>query len=264
MSSLVVTKNAIDILDNFNNRITIKNVLIDQFIEKYSLDNRENAILYDKFNRYIDNMTLFELLSFNEERFIQAFWDEHFEKLKKEVCKKVPGAEYFFRIGSQASLNTDKFWNEYNELITRFIPLGAATFIRLEANKQEWDKMITRVCIYIEKIVPTKYKWVAFSNDGAYEVKSKKMFESKKDCYDDMRNAVLEKMKWNTEYDEDFEQQEDAVGYKVRFTQDMIIHVSYSGTYVYKIVGEYDEVKMKDIFTDEFKKWLKNNNLDWA
>lgn len=263
MSSLTITKNAIDILDNFNNRLTIKNVLIDQFIEKYSLDKRENAILYDEFCKYIDNMTLFDLLSFNEERFIQAFWDKHFEKLKKEVCKKVPGAEYFFRIGSQTSLNTDKFWNEYNELITRFIPLGVATFIRLEINKQEWDKMITRVCIYIEKIVPTKYKWVAFSSDGAYELYSE-IFESKKDCYDDMRNWALNKMKWNTEYDEDFEQQGDAIAYKVYFAQDMIIHVSYSGTYVYKIVGEYDEVKMKDIFTDEFKKWLKNNNLDWA
>ena len=116
--------------------------------------------------------------------------------------------------------------------------------------------MINRVCIYIEKIVPTKYKWVGFSYDGSYEDFSRGSFDNKKDCYNDMRNAVLEKMKWNTEYDEDFPYEDDAVGYKVRFTQDMIIHTSYSGVYVYKIVYADEVVKMKDIFTEEFNEWL--------
>ena len=104
--------------------------------------------------------------------------------------------------------------------------------------------------------MPTKYNGVGFSYDGSYEDFSRGSFDNKKDCYNDMRNAVLEKMKWNTEYDEDFPYEDDAVGYKVRFTQDMIIHTSYSGVYVYKIVYADEVVKMKDIFTEEFNEWL--------
>ena len=53
-----------------------------------------------------------------------------------------------------------------------------------------------------------------------------------------MRNAALEKMKWNTEYREDFGDLEDGeyIGYKVRFSKEVIIHESYSGIYTYKIV----------------------------
>ena len=76
-----------------------------------------------------------------------------------------------------------------------------------------------------------------------------------------MRNAALEKMKWNTNFDVDFEDEDCAIGYKVRFTKDMIIHTSWSGVYVYKIVDENEKVKLEDIFTDEFKEWLNKNGL---
>jgi hypothetical protein len=43
-----------------------------------------------------------------------------------------------------------------------------------------------------------KYKWIAECSDGAFNDESA-LFDTKRDCYNNMRNAVLEKMKWNTE-----------------------------------------------------------------
>lgn len=40
-----------------------------------------------------------------------------------------------------------------------------------------------------------KYKWFAESNDGAFQDESIQTFTSKRECYNDMRNAALEKMK---------------------------------------------------------------------
>lgn len=88
-----------------------------------------------------------------------------------------------------------------------------------------------------------KYKWSAESNDGAFEDESRKSFDTKRECYNDMRNAALKKMKWNTEFDEDFDDMEDGdyIGYKVKFSKDKIIHESYSGIYTYEIGRVYEE-----------------------
>ena len=104
-----------------------------------------------------------------------------------------------------------------------------------------------------------RYKWIAYSSDTAYEDKSKKTFPTIKECYDDMRDAVLAKMKWNTEYDEDFETPDDtlcpddicdAISYKVWFEKRMIAHKSYSGTYVYLIVEEDRDPSYYDVFNE--------------
>ena len=87
--------------------------------------------------------------------------------------------------------------------------------------------------------------WSAFSNDGAYEEKSTMEFKSLKECYEDMRSAVLDKMCWNTEFDEDFDwstkgnaifEHTNAISYKVMFYPYMITHKSYSGKYFYNIL----------------------------
>lgn len=82
-----------------------------------------------------------------------------------------------------------------------------------------------------------KYKWFAESNDGAFQNESSREFTSKRECYNDMRNAVLEKMKWNTEYDADFADimADEYIGYEVKFSRNKIIHESYSGIYTYEI-----------------------------
>jgi hypothetical protein len=67
------------------------------------------------------------------------------------------------------------------------------------------------------------------------------MFDKREDCYNDMRNAALAKMKWNTQYEEDLlpmykmSSNEDYIGYSVKFHKDYISHYSYSGEYVYTI-----------------------------
>ena len=79
-----------------------------------------------------------------------------------------------------------------------------------------------------------KYKWVAQSNDG-WDDESTQTFSDKKEAYNDMRKAVLSKMTWNTEFDEDL-YDGGIVTYKVEFAQNMIKHESFSGIYTYEIV----------------------------
>ena len=92
-----------------------------------------------------------------------------------------------------------------------------------------------------------KYKWVAESNDGAFEDESIQTFTYKRECYNDMRNAALKKMKWNTEF---YDVEDDnTLGYKVHFSKNKIIHESYSGVYTYEI-KEVEEMKTIEL-TDE-------------
>lgn len=83
-----------------------------------------------------------------------------------------------------------------------------------------------------------RYTWVATSDDGAFEDESRILFGTKEACYNDMRNAALEKMKWNTNIMEDFQDGTETIGYEVYFSPDEIIHISYSGKYTYKIVEQ--------------------------
>lgn len=79
------------------------------------------------------------------------------------------------------------------------------------------------------------YRWFASCNDGCYEISGRKFFSSKEDCYNDMRDAVLKKMKWNTEFSVDFGDDDEIIGYDVKFSKNKIVHTSYSGTYTYEI-----------------------------
>lgn len=88
----------------------------------------------------------------------------------------------------------------------------------------------------IKEIGKVKYKWVADCSDGSFNDESKELYQTKEECYCYMRDAALEKMKWNTEYLHDFDNEEDSIGYKVSFSQNEIVHTSYSGTYIYKII----------------------------
>lgn len=105
---------------------------------------------------------------------------------------------------------------------------------------------------YYDANVKRVYLWVAVSDDGSYQECSQKVFQSKEDCYNSMRDAVLEKMKWNTNYIEDFEQDCDLIGYNVWFNRTQIDHKSYSGYYRYKIIlaSEYSDTKA---FWDRFR-----------
>ena len=108
-----------------------------------------------------------------------------------------------------------------------------------------------------------KYSWKAKSNDGSFEDEGM-WFASKKDAYNDMRNHALEKMKWNTEW-EDFSDMDGSeyLGYKVKFHPNYIVHESYSGEYTYEIVKEKEKICVYDntwTVEDEFS---PIERLDW-
>lgn len=78
------------------------------------------------------------------------------------------------------------------------------------------------------------YMWEATSNDHSYHEESKRIFETRREAYEDMREAALKKMKWNTEYAEDFKDGEPIV-YEVSFHPETIKNESYSGNYCWHI-----------------------------
>lgn len=109
-----------------------------------------------------------------------------------------------------------------------------------------------------------KYKWVAYSHDYSYVENSDRLFDSVDECYNDMRYRVLNKMTWNTE-PVDFEDGTDAIEYRVWFEKHMIVHKSYSGTYVYLIVAEHCNPTYHDVFNSGLVKYLEERELiDWA
>lgn len=92
-----------------------------------------------------------------------------------------------------------------------------------------------------------KYTWICYCDKTEYICESEKMFDTKEECYNDMRNAALEKMKWNTQYREDVlptceNDILDYIGYSVKFNKDYISHNSYSGEYVYTIHEVDDDI----------------------
>ena len=89
---------------------------------------------------------------------------------------------------------------------------------------------------FVKRIGQVRYKWVAECSDGSFNDESRESYKTKEECYCYMRDAALEKMKWNTEYNQDFYDEDDSIGYEVSFSQNEIKHVSYSGTYTYKII----------------------------
>ena len=95
-----------------------------------------------------------------------------------------------------------------------------------------------------------KYKWVAASNDGAFNDESCNAFTYKRECYNDMRNAALKKMKWNTEFYD--VEENDTLEYKVHFSKNKIIHESYSGVYTYEI-KEVQEMKTIELTDEQIK-----------
>lgn len=107
-----------------------------------------------------------------------------------------------------------------------------------------------------------KYYWKAKSNDGSYEERSSKDFPTKKEAYEDMRNHALEKMKWNTEW-EDLDDNGDSIGYEVHFSQNEIIHKSYSGEYTYQIYKKHDKVEKHGRIWEVLDSYEPIDLIDW-
>lgn len=156
-------------------------------------------------------------------------------------------------------------------------PLLYGNFDCIEA---EWDEIIGGVCYgmhigdpafekRVEEVVtglndfikrinenPTKYfpnkegyYFTGTDDGGCYSVTST-TYSTQEECYMAMMNCAIEKMKWNVEWEDvlDGQQQHDVkgilksdetnggyIGYEAKFYPHKIVHTSYSGTYTYEI-----------------------------
>ena len=261
MAYLGIGEMQLEILDNEQNRNLVREKIFAEYIGKFYPTKIDDTLreITRKLNIILSNMRLHQLLVLTAEDCDVLIWNNIFDNLKDNVCEMTFGAKRFFDVGGAAQMQDDEFWDEYH-IVMGMMPKNTYDFMKLKTSGC-WTDKVKEVEEYVKKVYNCKCKWVAYAKDVVYEKFSQGSFDNKRDCYNDMRNAALEKMKWNTEYDEDFEYKDDAVDYKVRFTQDMIIHTSYSGVYVYKIVGADEVVKYNDIFTKEFKEWLKEIDL---
>lgn len=68
----------------------------------------------------------------------------------------------------------------------------------------------------------------------AVAVESKKFFDTHEECYEDMWNAVNEKVLWNIEFD-DFKFDEDTITIKITANRNKIVCESHSGTYTWTV-----------------------------
>lgn len=105
-----------------------------------------------------------------------------------------------------------------------------------------------------------KYSWKASSNDGSFEDNGK-LFDTKEEAYNDMRNEALEKMKWNTEFYD--VEEEDTLGYSVHFSKNKIVHESYSGIYTYEIVEVGEKVYKHDRDWEVIDSFTPKVGRDW-
>ena len=106
-----------------------------------------------------------------------------------------------------------------------------------------------------------KYIWKAWSDDGCFEDQSIREFSTKKDAYTDMRESALEKMAWNTEW-EDVDES-DTLGYQVHFSRNKIVHKSYSGTYTYEIVEVNETVHLHEREWEVIDSFTPKPGKDW-
>lgn len=251
-------------IDNEQNREIVRINIIADYKKKYiEVEDSTTEKMLNILKCALSMKKLHQLLVLDGDDADAIIWNEVYDSLKYNVSEFVYGAKRFFKVGGDAQLNEDEYWNEYH-IMLGLIPEKTRDFVAAFCDRNEWQKLTDNVAGYIKAVVPTKCKWVAFSNDGAYEDFSREVFDDKKSCYENMRQAVLEKMKWNTEFDEDFTEADDAVGYKVRFTQNEIIHCSFSGVYVYRIIGEGETLTKDEIFTADFNEWLKKMGFDYV
>jgi hypothetical protein len=103
-----------------------------------------------------------------------------------------------------------------------------------------------------------KYTWTAASDDKVWNDKATRLFDTQEDCYADMMDHAVNKMKWNVDWEDVVEGQNiiengglkktnevgkyaGYIGYDVKFMPHKIVHTSYSGTYTYEIVTVADE-----------------------
>lgn len=110
-----------------------------------------------------------------------------------------------------------------------------------------------------------RYSWKASSDDGSFEDEGQVWFKTHKEAYEDMRVYALEKMKWNTEWSDldDIEDEDNWIGYNVKFNPNYIVHESYSGVYTYEIVERREMVYLHDREWEVIDSFTPQKGYDW-
>ena len=149
------------------------------------------------------------------------------------------------KIDSELENTIKMLLDKLNKIDSNILSVEERDVIKMAKNRQYKDNMECKMLVveslnHILLMHKKKlYMWVASSDDGCYNEQSKVKFDNIKFAYNNMRDAALEKAKWNTEFDEDFEDNVP-IGYEFSFSPTEIVHISYSGVYTYKII-EVDE-----------------------
>ena len=86
----------------------------------------------------------------------------------------------------------------------------------------------------IDKLNAKKELYYWTLDCDCYSERSEKNFNSKEECYEDMRRAVNKKVLWNIEYT-DFDSDDDMIGIGITATRSQIKCQSYSGTYTWTV-----------------------------
>lgn len=224
--------------DNYGISVRIDKPLIGKLIEEtidgYCVDSLlalRNELLTEIVSPIYDKMANIGIVSLTED-FIVTINDPDYGDSFKAVVKQI---------------NTNDIVCSGGGIEICVLPLDKSISLdelRFADTSIASIKEFKELADFAAKCKNTKYKWFAECSDGAFEDESRKSFDTKQECYNDMRNAALEKMKWNTEF-VDFDDLDldngDYIGYEVKFTRDKIIHTSYSGIYTYEIKKVYEE-----------------------
>jgi len=99
---------------------------------------------------------------------------------------------------------------------------------------------------YLNANNPTKYMWVAISDDASF-CEHSYHFDQKIDCYNHCLSHFTTKIQWNVEYN-DFTDDEETIGYRLRIGRTAMLHKSYSGTYLYKIIPSTEFADTKEFW----------------
>ena len=186
-----INKSRLKTIDNGMNRDAVISNILGEFNKKFG-DVEYSLELSTILVKALDKLDLYTLLCITDADIECLIWNRIFEDFKDDVIKADGRARYFFYIGEQATLNGDKYYDESHTITDTMLPKRIEKFYELSIKKELWENKVKEVVDYIRLALPTRFHWIAFSNDGSYEDESEKTFETELDCYNDMRNAVLE------------------------------------------------------------------------
>jgi hypothetical protein len=120
----------------------------------------------------------------------------------------------------------------------------------------------------MKKLQKVKYIWNAVCSDGGWTDRSNEIFGTLKECYNNMRDAALSKLHYNTEIDE-MPEDEGPVYWKLKFdgeNKTIILHSEICGTYTYNVIEVTNQyiVKVEKAETNECIEYFETPFMEEA